>query len=220
MAGTATLALHNSARLPMTDRITLFGPSVLHTMDEDDVYEQLSEQSFDKRKDILENLLDLVRRNGGRLPFDNKKRIFMGLALALNDSHWDVRHHCTSFIREVIPQLGSEGSELDECMSAILPQLVCNIGDSKVTVRRDAIQTIHVYMQHTRNMQLVFRALVSHGIDSADSRIRKEVITGLPVVLTEDFCTEDFSEVVQALGRRLLDSANGAGFATTFAHLL
>lgn len=206
MAGTATLALHDSARLSLNDKVSLYGSRMPHNngMDEADICKQLSHQSFDKRSEALENLSETVRRNGGRLPFNNKKRLFTGLALALNDSNWDVRHRCTSFIREAIPQLNSE---LDDCMAVVLPQLVCNIGDGKLTVRRDAIHTVHMYMQHSENMPQIFRALILHGIENPDSRARREIITGLPLLLTEEFVAEDFSEIVQALGKRLIDSA-------------
>jgi hypothetical protein len=205
MAGTATLALHDSARLSLNDKVSLYGSKMPHNngMDEADICRQLS-QSFDERSEALENLLGIVRRNGGRLPFNNKKRIFTGVALALNDSNWDVRHQCTSFIREAIPQLNSE---LDDCMAVVLPQLVSNIGDGKLTVRRDAIHTVHMYMQHSENMPQIFRALILHGIENPDSRTRREIITGLPLLLTEEFVAEDFSEIVQALGKRLIDSA-------------
>ena len=211
MAGTSALTLHDPIRLslsPLNERITVFGSSGIYNMDENDVCKQLSDPSFEKRSEMLEYLLTLVRRNGGRLPFTNKERIFSGLAVAIADSNWDIRQHCSKLILETIPQLGNE---LDKCMASLLPQLVLNLGDSKVTVRRDALQTIHVYMQHTRNMPQVLGAIASHGIENPDMRIRKEVIIGLPVLLTQEFSRDDFSEIVQALGRKLIDSAGEQG---------
>ena len=62
------------------------------TMEEDEVLNHLSDKSFDKRAEILEQLRGMVRRNGGRLPFHNQRTIFRGLSMALHDSNWDVRH--------------------------------------------------------------------------------------------------------------------------------
>jgi hypothetical protein len=83
-------------------------------MEEDEVLEQLNDESFNNRVEILEQLLIKVRRSGGKLPYRDPKAIFNGLAQALKDSNWDVRLKCIQLINEVIPQFGDD---LDPCMS-------------------------------------------------------------------------------------------------------
>lgn len=117
------------------------------TMEQNEVLSQLREESFKRRVDILEQLIITVRRNGGRLPYNDPKAIFNGLSFALSDSNWDVRLKCTQLINEVIPQFGDD---LDTCMNVILGKLIPNIGESKITVRRAVIQTLHVYMKYTK----------------------------------------------------------------------
>ena len=178
------------------------GP-ILRNMEEDDVLNYLNDKSPEKRTQMLDNLRAVVRRNGGRLPYADKKAIFQGLSLVLTDTNSEVRHQCLQLVHELIPQLGDE---LDECVSIILPKLVPNMGHSKTTIRRDVIQTLHVCMKHTRNMQLLFRAIVMHGIEHRDPRIKKEVIVGLPMLFTPEFSHENFCGITQSLAKRLLDS--------------
>ena len=177
--------------------------SMLRNMEEDDVLNYLNDKSPEKRTHILETLRAVVRRNGGRLPYPDKKAIFQGLSLVLTDPNWDVRHQCMQLVHELIPQLGGE---LDECVSVILPKLVPNMGHSKVAIRRDVIQMLHVYMKNTRNMQLLFRAIVIHGIEHRDPWIKKEVIIGLPMLFTKEFSRENFFGITQSLAKRLLDN--------------
>ena len=82
----------------------LVGPS----MDEDDILRHLTDQTFNKRADVLEFLRTAVRRNGGRLPVADPLRIFKGLASALGDSNWDVRHQTIQLIHEMILHFGDD----------------------------------------------------------------------------------------------------------------
>lgn len=173
-------------------------------MEEDEVLEQLNDESFNNRVEILEQLLIKVRRSGGKLPYRDPKAIFNGLAQALKDSNWDVRLKCIQLINEVIPQFGDD---LDPCMSVVLGKLIPNIGESKITVRRAVIQTLHVYMKHTRRVQGLLKAIVQYGLDNNDSRIEKETIIALPMLFTPEFGRENFFDITQSLARKLLNSS-------------
>lgn len=177
---------------------------IMRNMEEDDILNQLSDSNFNRRADILEQLRSAARKNGGRLPFQDQKAIFRGFAMALADSDWDVRHQCIQLIHELIPHFGDE---LDDCMNLILPRLVPNMGDSKITIRRSVIQTLHVYMKHTYDIQQTFRAIVQYGLENPQSRVKKEVIISLPMMFTPEFSGEDFFEITQSLAKKLLDNS-------------
>ena len=186
------------------------GPYMKHTtlvgnMEENVILNYLNDQSFDKRAEVLEQLRIAVRKNGGRLLFANRLAIFKGLALALGDSNWDVRHQCIQLIHEVIPQFGDD---LDMCMSQVLPKLIPNMGDIKITIRRSVIQTLHVYMKFTDDIQIVFHAIVNYGLENNDAKIRKETIIALPMLFTPEFAHENLFEVTQSLVKRLVDSSS------------
>lgn len=171
-------------------------------MDENEVLDQLKDQRFQRRVEILEQLLITVRRNGGKLPYNNLQAIFRGLGLALTDSNWDVRLKCIQLINEVIPQFGDG---LDTCMSEIMGKLIPNIGESKITVRRAVIQTLHVYMKCTQHVPSLLRSVVTYGLENEDPRVRKESIVALPMLFTPEFARENFFEVTQSLAKKLLD---------------
>lgn len=173
-------------------------------MEENDVLDQLRDQRFQRRVEILEQLLITVRRNGGKLPFSNQQSIFRGLGLALVDSNWDVRLKCIQLINEVIPQFGDG---LDACMSEVMGKLIPNIGESKITVRRAVIQTLHVYMKCTSHVPSLLRAIVHFGLENDDTRVRKESIVALPMLFTPEFARENFFEITQSLAKKLLDTS-------------
>ena len=173
-------------------------------MEQDVVLEQLNDQSFNRRAEVLDELRTLVRRNGGRLPFAAPKEIFTGLSLALCDSNWDVRHQCIQLINELIPQFGQD---LDMCMAVVLPTLIPNLGDSKITIRRAVIQTIHVYMKYTADIQHLFKVLVKYGLDSKDQKVKRETTIALPMLFTPEFSQENFYDVAYSLIKKLCESS-------------
>ncbi|XP_064599948.1 TOG array regulator of axonemal microtubules protein 1-like isoform X2 [Liolophura sinensis] len=179
-------------------------PSSGWNMEEDVVLDQLSDQSFKKRAEILEHLIISARRNGGRLPYSDVYSIYQGLELALSDSNWDVRLKCVQLIHETIPHL----EDLDACMSLVLSRLIPILGDSRITLRRAVIQTLHVYMKNTHNVQALLRAIVKSGLESDDSRVRKEAIVALPMLFTPEFANENFYDVTLSLAKKLLDNSS------------
>ena len=60
-------------------------------LDEQQIYERLCDTSYKSRSDTLEHLRSVLRRSPTALPYSNPQLVFDGLALALQDSTWDVR---------------------------------------------------------------------------------------------------------------------------------
>ncbi|XP_059143119.1 TOG array regulator of axonemal microtubules protein 1-like isoform X2 [Physella acuta] len=173
-------------------------------MEEDDVAGQLKDDSFKKRVEVLEQLIITVKRNGGRLPYADGESIFRSLGLALSDSNWEIRNKCIQLLQEIIPNLGDE---IDRYMSLVLNKLVTNIGDSKVTVRRMVVQALHAYMKYTHNLPSIFEALVNFGLENENPAVRREMVTSLPMLLTQEFLTQDLSKIITSLAKKLLDTS-------------
>ncbi|XP_022090984.1 TOG array regulator of axonemal microtubules protein 1-like isoform X2 [Acanthaster planci] len=177
--------------------------SAAQRMDEDDILAQLEDDGYaEQRAFILDDLTQKVRRDGGRLPFDNRHALFRGLTLVLLDQNWEVRLKCIQFICELIPQFGPE---LDSCMAIVLPQIVANLGDSRVAIRKAVIQTLHIHMKHTTNVQQIFTILVTHGLQSRDPKVRMEATIQLPVLLTREFASVDLSSITHALAKKFCE---------------
>ena len=173
-------------------------------MEGDDVYRQLTDSKHNRRAEVIEQLRTSSRKNGGRLPFEDPKTIFRGFAMALSDPDWEVRYQCIQLISDLIPHF--EGN-LDACMQIVMPRFVPNIGDSKITIRRAVIQTLHVYMQNTSNVQQVFKWIVQYGLESSQSHVRKEAIIALPMLFTPEFSRADYFEITQSLAKKLVDTS-------------
>ncbi|KAK3737945.1 hypothetical protein RRG08_028569 [Elysia crispata] len=178
--------------------------SVVWNMEEDDVAGQLTDDSFKKRVEVLEQLIITVKRNGGRLPYTDGESIFRSLGLALSDSNWEIRNKCIQLLQEIIPNLGDD---IDTCMSLVLNKMLANIGDSKVTVRRMVVQALHAYMKHTRNLPALFDAIVNTGLENENPSVRREMVTALPMLLTRDFVNQDLSKIITSLAKKLLDTS-------------
>lgn len=171
------------------------------SFDEHEVVSSLRDDSFNRRSEILDQLRNSVRISQC-LPFRNSIGLFQALNLALSDTNWGVRRQCLLLISEYIPLLRLD---VDACMGIILPQLIYNIGDNKVVIRKDAIQTLHLYMKHTSDMPSLMNKYVQYGLDSQHSNVRKETIVSLPMLVTSDFASEDFTEIVVSLCKKLVD---------------
>lgn len=173
----------------------------VETFDEREVISQLADDSFNRRAEILEKLRTAVRMHHS-LPFQNTIGLYQGLDRTLSDGNWDVRRQCILLISEYIPLLRVD---VDACMSLVLPRLITNIGDSRIVIRRGVIQTLHTYMKYTNDMPSLMRYYVSNGLEHPDTRVRKESTVSLPLLITTDFASEDFSELIVSLCKKLVD---------------
>lgn len=173
----------------------------VETFDEREVIRQLTEDGFHGRVEVIERLRAAVRVHQ-RLPFSNTIGLFQALDHALSDTNWDVRRQCITLISDYIPHLRSD---VDACMSLILPRLIFNIGDGRIVIRRGVIQTLHTYMKHTNDMPLLMRYYIEYGFQNVDPKVRKEATVALPMLITSDFASEDFTDIIASLCKKLVD---------------
>ena len=212
MAGTVANLVYSSTNFIDTRQATTSQTSApaggyttngLRTMDEDDVLEYLHDESFTKRAEILEYLRTTSRNNGGVLPFRNPVRIFQGLSMVLDDSNWDNRLQCIILISSLIKNC----SDVETCMSIVLPKIIYHFGDNKPAIKRAVVQTVHVYMKAVHNVQPIFNAMIQFGLDSNNYFVKKGTIVNLPMLLTPEFAKEDYSNIVLSLSKKLLESS-------------
>lgn len=167
------------------------------TMDENEVLARLTDQTNPSvRVAVIEDLRASVRRNGGRLMFEDRHGLFHVFQGSLCDSDPNFRVQCIDLLSEIIPEFGPD---LDNCMTLILPQLVSNLGNHTVTVKKSAIQTLHVYMKNSSNVGAVFNAIIEHGLESEDKRTRTESLVALPILITPNLAHEDLFILTKAL---------------------
>ncbi|XP_074631934.1 TOG array regulator of axonemal microtubules protein 1-like isoform X2 [Acropora palmata] len=178
---------------------------LVQNMDENDVLTGLAQTSDSSRKaGILDQLRANARRNGGRLQFVDRLALFSVLREALADHNATTRLRSTEFLSEVIPEFGED---LDNCMALVLPQLVSNIGDNQVSVKKSTIQTLHVYMKHSSQVSAILNAIVDYGIESENRRTRTESLVALPILIMGNLAQEDLFTLTSALVSRLGNSS-------------
>ena len=177
--------------------------SVLMNMDESDVLDRLRDESFNNRAEILEYLRSAARSNHGKLPFHDPVQIFEGLALVLNATNWNIRLQCILLINDLIANC----DDLETCMSVVLPKIIYHFGDNKSAIKRAVVQTVHVYMKYADNVQPIFKSIVQFGLESNNYFVKKGTIVNLPMLLTKEFSSEDYSKIVHCLSKKLVESA-------------
>lgn len=182
-------------------------------LDEDSVLTGLkTETSPTERTAILEGLRDSVRRSGGRLHIQARFSLFNAIYNVLLDNDVNTRLACLNFICEVIPDFGND---LDDCMSLILPQLVVFIGHNQVSLKKLALQTLHVYMKHSDHLENVLNAIIQLGLESENVDTQTESLIALPILITPNFADEDLFLLTEALVRRIAGNSSSYTNSTT-----
>lgn len=186
---------------PLSSVIAELDDVLPQIMDEHEVLAGLAESSNSAKKvEILDLLKANARRNHGRLNFGDRHALFRALQRTLSDSNSSTRLHCFDFLSEIIPEFGPD---LDDCMAEILPQLVSNFGNSQVSVKKSAIQTLHKYMKYSSDVTGVFIAIIEHGLENQDKKTRTESLVALPILITQNLGREDLFPLTKALVGRL-----------------
>ncbi|XP_028409704.1 TOG array regulator of axonemal microtubules protein 1-like isoform X3 [Dendronephthya gigantea] len=191
-----------------------FVPSMIHekddvflqVLDEDSILTGLrNEMSPTKRISILESLRMSVRRSGGQLHIQERFSLFNAINNILLDNDVNTRLACLNLVCEVIPDFGSA---LDECMALILPQLVVFIAHNQVSLKKLAVQTLHVYMKHSEHLENVLNAIIQHGLESDNMDTQMESLIALPILITPNFADEDLFSLTEALVGRIAGNSS------------
>ncbi|XP_072347444.1 TOG array regulator of axonemal microtubules protein 1 isoform X2 [Scyliorhinus torazame] len=185
--------------------------------EEDVILQQLNNQTSLQRTEALKALRANVRQNAGRLVFGNKKALFATLNEVLLDGRREVKVSCIQLISEIIQ--GSD-ADLDYCRTAVLPKLIWSLRDDNPTVRKELVQTLHVYLKYSIISKDVFWALIEHGLENHDPVVRKATTIVLPILLTKELNGSLF-DVTLCLAKKLSDDGTDDPFSafTTMGHI-
>ncbi|XP_076816134.1 TOG array regulator of axonemal microtubules protein 1-like [Clavelina lepadiformis] len=161
--------------------------------DEDILLDLLSTEV--KRAEGLYYLEQHLRENSV-LALKEKHSLFKKFSQALSDSDQKICAQCTKLISKLIPQLGKD---LDKHMYQVLSNIIDNIGSQTVSLQKESIQALHVYMKLSIDVDRILHMIAFHGIEHSDHRKRKQIVLSFPTLLFADFKQEDFFDVVRCL---------------------
>ena len=152
--------------------------------------------SVENKAKALDYLLKHIHENHGILMFRDKQSLFEGFVSALIDDNDKVKSGCTKLISKIIPQLGGD---LDDHMTKVLPRVIANVGSRTVSLQKESIQALHVYMKHSLDVYPILNSIAHDGMRHKDGRVRQQVIFSFPTLLFAEFKDEDFFDIVHSL---------------------
>jgi len=149
---------------------------------EQEMVRKLTDSSFNVRDDALASLKESIQQcDGSHVPFSDPLSVFQGLSVALEDDEWDRRYQCVKVVNDLVPLLDTRN--LERCMHEILPQMVCRLGDAKITVSRAAAHALGTYAECTSDIQILYDAIIRCGLKANDGSLRLSIIDSIPSLL-------------------------------------
>ena len=116
----------------------------------------------------LTPLWEYIVKNQRIPPEIDKDVLFAELAARLCDLEWEVRGHALRVLVDLIPVM--ELSELDRyMMPVLLKELTYNLGHSALSVRKGALDTLGVYLNHSADPEKVLRNIIVEGLENQTS---------------------------------------------------
>ena len=170
------------------------------TVSEEAILKLLS--SKDKKAQGLESLEKHLYENQGILMVHDKQSLFKKFASILVDCNDKTKTSCTKLLFKIIPQLGSN---LDNYMNNVINQIINNVGSQTISLKKESILALHIYMKHSTDVSLIFRAIAHEGINHKVSKKRQEIILTFPTLLLPEFKNEDFFDIVHHLAKNLTE---------------
>jgi len=155
---------------------------VISLSTEQEMIRRLTDAGYNGRDDALEWLKASIRQSGGsRTPFSDPLSVFHGLSVALDDEEWDTRYQCVRVVGDLIPLF--DASDVDRCMQELLPQMVRQLGDSKITISTAAICALGTYAACTADIEILHNAVIDCGLKADDDKLRQSVIDSVPSLI-------------------------------------
>jgi len=149
---------------------------------EQEMVRRLTDSEYSGRDDALEWLKASIRRcDSSRVPFSDPLSVFQGLSVAVEDDEWDTRYQCIKVVGDLIPLL--DIGDIEQCMHEVLPHMVRQLGDTKITVSTAAVCTLRTYAEYTTDIQTLYDAIVRYGLKADDDKLRQAVIDSIPSFL-------------------------------------
>ena len=137
----------------------------------------------------------------------DKVRAFRILDEHLTSPDWEVKQFAVQLVHDILPHVGSDA--LDHCMAEVLPNLIPCLGSAGISIRKAAIQAVHIYLRFTSDISSVLKAIVSYGLDQPDQNIVHEILISIPLLFPEDFDdsyrgVRNLFHLVSGLARKLV----------------
>ncbi|OAF68808.1 hypothetical protein A3Q56_03438 [Intoshia linei] len=121
----------------------------------------------------------------------------------------DVKLQTIRLLQEIIPLIKRSNSNLDSKMAIVLPQLFNDyLLDKQTVLIRSSLQTIHIYMRSNNCISRLLESFLTKGIENENQIISKNVIVGLPVLLTHQFSNCNLRHIVKSLLIKLYTVTN------------
>ncbi|XP_029454335.1 TOG array regulator of axonemal microtubules protein 1 [Rhinatrema bivittatum] len=179
-----------------------FEASPSPAMDEDAILQHLSAaRSPGEHSQLIQALRTRLLHDGGKLLFQNRAALSAALGRLLADGGREVKTVCVQLLAEILR--GSE-RDLDAFRFAVLPELVWNLRDESPALRQELLQTLRECLRHSERPQDVLRALLEHGLESAEPALRTATALAFPLLLSPDVRPSlDLYEVALALAKKL-----------------
>lgn len=120
-----------------------------------------------KRAAVMEQLRVALRASrseggGNAGSYANRLSAVRAIERALADINWEVRYKALQLLNELVD---ADRSKSDQYMlSHVLALLVRCVADAKISVRRIALQTLHLYIGYTQSLQMVLYAIARYGL--------------------------------------------------------
>eukprot|EP00039_Didymoeca_costata_P020699 m.342134 g.342134 ORF g.342134 m.342134 type:complete len:1486 (+) comp21012_c0_seq1:282-4739(+) len=141
-------------------------------MEESLVFAGLAAPRYQERSSAIEAVRAGLRRSG-RLKIHKVDKFFKLLSDTLRDTNWNVRRDSIALIAEVVSK---SGTEVDMQIILLVPYLVHNLGDTKVTIRRGAMNAIEACYEHTKVQSAFTTSIIQEGIENKEKRVRNETL--------------------------------------------
>eukprot|EP00282_Hemiselmis_andersenii_P025462 CAMPEP_0172019104 /NCGR_PEP_ID=MMETSP1041-20130122/12460_1 /TAXON_ID=464988 /ORGANISM="Hemiselmis andersenii, Strain CCMP439" /LENGTH=251 /DNA_ID=CAMNT_0012674259 /DNA_START=311 /DNA_END=1063 /DNA_ORIENTATION=+ len=138
------------------------------------------ESSGSSRLDGLEAVREFVINSNG-LPTDDrlKQRLFAIACKCASDQNSRIAHKWLQFIHELASQYGED---VVSSLQELLPVCIKSLGSTSSSVRKASVQVLCACAKvRDHNPEVILRG-ISHGLESADERVRSEACAALVTV--------------------------------------
>ena len=146
----------------------------------------------EKRIEFFKKMKVKLTQNGGKLDYKEPMEVIEILSIAFADESSTSRCVGLELLCQAIP---SYGSDLDNHIGMLFPQLLQNLLHRNSTVKKNALQTLHVYFKNSKNKSIILDHIIHYGIQSQEKALRNEVFLALPALMRSGFSVDHLKEL-------------------------
>lgn len=146
--------------------------------------------------------------------------LFASIHQRLRNPEWEVRQHALRVLSDFIPLIDS--SRLDSKMEIVFNDLTQNLGHIGPAVRKAAVDSLRIYLTHSKNSDFVLKNLAIKGVEHAnENKVQNNVVLGIILALPFLLTYKTDEEVVSYLIKILIDKlTNGTHHQETVIRAL